>query len=194
MTYKVIYADPPWNYTDKAKAGNRGAECKYPCMTTNDICALPINSLADDDSVLFLWATFPMLPDALHIMEAWGFTFKTVAFVWVKENRKSDSDFFGMGNWTRANAEIVLLGVKGKPHRVSASVRQIVYSPIQQHSQKPDEVRQRIVELMGDVSRIELFARETPEGWDVWGNEVTPSIELGSVDEETERCRTAEAH
>jgi N6-adenosine-specific RNA methylase IME4 len=176
--YQIIYADPPWSYRDKASAGERGACYKYSVLDTAGVCALPIASLADQNCVLFMWATFPMLPDAFQVMKAWGFDYKTVAFVWVKTNKKADSDFFGMGNWTRANAEIVLLGVKGKPKRVSAAVRQIVRTPIMRHSEKPNEVRERIVNLMGDFPRIELFAREKISGWDVWGNEIESDIIL----------------
>lgn len=176
--YQIIYADPPWNYTDKAAAGNRGASFKYDTLDTNGISNLPISNLADDNCTLFMWATMPMLPDAFEVMKAWGFKFKTVAFVWVKTNKKADTDFFGMGNWTRANAEIVLLGIKGKPKRISASVRQVLRSPIMRHSQKPDEIRQRIVDLMGSLPRVELFAREKANGWDAWGNEVQSDISL----------------
>lgn len=179
MKYQIIYADPPWSYNDKASAGERGACYKYSVLDTKAVCDLPVSEIADEDWVLFLWSTFPMLPDALQVMKSWGFTYKTVAFVWVKSNKKSNTDFFfGMGNWTRANAEIVLLGIKGKPKRVSASVRQIIRVPIMRHSQKPNEVRDRIVALLGDIRRIELFARDRVVGWDVWGNEVKSDIKL----------------
>jgi site-specific DNA-methyltransferase (adenine-specific) len=176
--YQIIYADPPWSYNDKASAGKRGACYKYPVLDTNGICALPIGGLADENCTLFMWATFPMLPDAFRVMAAWGFSYKTAAFVWVKTNKKADTDFFGMGNWTRANAEIVLLGIKGKPKRIVASVRQIVRTPIMRHSEKLDEVRERIVALMGDLPRIELFARERVSGWDAWGNEIESDVDL----------------
>jgi site-specific DNA-methyltransferase (adenine-specific) len=176
--YSIIYADPPWSYNDKASAGKRGVCFKYSVLDTESVCALPIADLAAENCTLFMWATFPMLPDAFRVMQAWGFKYKTVAFVWVKTNKKVDTDFFGMGNWTRANAEIVLLGIKGKPKRVSASVRQVVRVPIARHSEKPNEVRQRIVELMGNTPRIELFAREKIDGWDVWGNEVESDIHM----------------
>ena len=119
-----------------------------------------------------MWATFPMLKEALDVIEAWGFTYKTVAFNWVKQNKSGEGLFMGLGNWTRSNSEICLLAVKGKPKRVSAGVRSVVLSPLQRHSQKPAEVRDKIVELMGDLPRIELFARETAPGWDAWGNEI----------------------
>lgn len=117
-----------------------------------------------------------MLKEALDVIEAWGFTYKTVAFNWVKQNKNGAGLFMGLGNWTRSNSEICLLAVRGKPKRVSASVHSVILSPLQQHSQKPGEARDRIVELMGDLPRIELFARETAPGWDSWGNEVpTPA-------------------
>lgn len=130
-----------------------------------------------------MWATFPMLREALEVIEAWGFTYKTVAFNWVKQNKTGAGLFWGLGNWTRSNSEICLLAVKGKPKRMSARVHSVILSPIQQHSRKPAETRDRIVELMGDLPRIELFAREAAPGWDAWGDEApTP----GSRKEETD--------
>lgn len=175
-TFKIIYADPPWSYRDKCHAGKRGAGYKYPVMNTSDIKRLDVQSLADKDCTLFLWATMPMLPDAIEVAKAWGFTYKTVGFVWVKTNRKSNTDFFGMGNWTRANAELCLIATRGKPKRVSACVRQIVSSPVLAHSEKPSDVRDRIVMLMGDLPRVELFARHQTPGWKTWGNAVPNDI------------------
>lgn len=130
-----------------------------------------------------MWATFPMLREALDVIEAWGFSYKTVAFNWVKQNRNGTGIFMGLGNWTRSNSEICLLATKGKPKRISGSVRSVVLSPLQQHSRKPAEIRDRIVELMGDLPRIELFAREAAPGWDVWGNEApTPEAKDAPVD------------
>ena len=143
------------------------------------MCALPVAELAAKDSALFMWATFPQLPEALRLIRAWGFTYKSVAFVWLKKNKKADSWFYGLGFWTRANAEICILATKGHPKRVDAGVRQVILSHIEEHSKKPDEARKRIVRLMGDLPRVELFARQSPEGWDVWGNEVECSITLG---------------
>ena len=115
--------------------------------------------------------TFPCYQEGLELIEKWGFTYKTCAFSWVKRNRNSDSFFMGCGYWTRANTEICLLATKGKPHRVSKSVRQVCDAPIMEHSRKPAEIRDRIVELCGDIPRIELFARQAADGWDRWGNE-----------------------
>lgn len=178
--YNVIYADPPWKYDQKGLQG--AAEKHYPTMTIEDMCAMPVGDLADKDCVLFLWTTFPMLPEALRLIEAWGFQYKTVAFVWLKQNRKSPTWFYGLGFWTRGNAEICLLAKRGKPKRNSASVHQFIIAPIEQYSKKPDETRDRIVALMGDVPRIELFARQKTEGWDVWGNEAPDSVELPEME------------
>ena len=168
--YSVIYADPPWSYRNK---GTRAAaDNHYQTMTLNDIKSMPVEDIADDDCVLFLWATFPMLQEAFATIRAWEFEYKTVAFVWAKQNRCSKGWFFGLGNWTRSNAEVCLLATRGKPKRESASVHSLVVDPVGRHSAKPTEVRERIVNLMGDVPRIELFARERVDGWDAWGNEV----------------------
>ena len=169
--YQIIYADPAWTYDDKALSGNRGAVCKYDLMTDEALKALPVAELADENCVLFMWATFPKIREALDLVSTWGFEYKTVAFTWVKKT-SINTNFMGMGRWTRANAEIVLLGTKGKPHRVDAGIPQIVQAPVKEHSQKPDEVRQRIVKLCGDLPRIELFARTNIHGWDVMGNDV----------------------
>ena len=175
--YRVIYADPPWAYRVWSKKGaGRSAEAHYPTMSIEAIKALPVAGLADRDCALFLWVTFPMLKEAWSVMDAWGFSFKTVAFVWIKQNRKAGGLFTGMGYWTRANAEICLLAARGHPKRQARNVHQVILSPVEAHSKKPDEARRRIVALMGDVPRIELFARQHPEGWDVWGNEAEGSI------------------
>ena len=181
MKYNIIYADPPWSYRDKASAGNRGACYKYLLMTIDDIKALPVADLAADDCVLFLWVTMPKLNEVFEVIDSWGFNYKTVAFMWVKKNKKADSWFMGMGNWTRSNGEICLLATKGKPKRESASVHSICDARIREHSRKPDEIRDRIIELCGDVPRVELFARQATPGWDVWGNEVASTIELGEA-------------
>ncbi len=147
-------------------------------MSADDICSLPVADIAADNSVLFLWITFPNLQESFRVIKLWGFEYRTVAFVWVKRNKKAMSWFMGLGYWTRANAEICLLATRGKPKRISKSVRQIIDSPIERHSKKPDETRERIIELMGDLPRIELFARQKTDGWDVWGNEVESDIKL----------------
>lgn len=174
--YNIIYADPPWRYECRGVQG--AAENHYPTMTISEICDMPIKTICNKDCVLFIWATFPQLKEAIQVMEAWGFKYKTVAFVWLKQNKKGVGWFYGLGFWTRGNAEICLLGVKGKPKRKSNRVHQFIISPLRGHSQKPDEAREKIVELMGDVPRIELFARQKASGWDVWGNEVISDIDF----------------
>lgn len=170
--YNIIYADPPWAYKDKALSGNRGVGCKYDVMDTKDICKLPVSDIAAENALLFMWVTMPKLNECFELIKAWGFEFKTCAFVWVKKNKKADSLFWGMGNWSRANAEICLLAIKGKPKRQAANVHSVIISPIEEHSKKPAETRDRIVQLCGDLPRIELFARQTVDGWDCFGNEI----------------------
>ena len=172
--FSIIYADPPWRYANKG--GQGVAENHYPTMSCDEICALPVAELAAKDSALFLWATFPQLPEALRVISAWGFRFKTVAFVWLKQNRKAKTWFYGMGFWTRSNAEVCLLATRGHPKRRDKGIHQFIISPVEAHSQKPDEARNRIVRLMGDLPRVELFARQSPPGWDVWGNEVANTV------------------
>lgn len=181
--YKVIYADPPWAYQVWSKKGQgRSAEKHYSTMSLADIKALPIKELADKDCALFMWFTFPLLHEAISVLEAWGFTYKSVAFVWVKQNKKAPTLFWGMGYWTRANAEICIIATKGSPKRHSCGVHQIIMSPVEEHSKKPDEARNRIVELLGDVPRIELFARQSTPGWDVWGNEAPDCVQIPGME------------
>ena len=170
--YQIIYADPPWLYRDKSSAGNRGASFKYDVQDHKWICGLPVENISDDNCVLFLWITMPQLPNVFEVIKEWGFVYKTCAFTWVKRNKLQPSWFMGMGNWTRANSELCLLATKGKPKRVSAAVHSVVDTPIEKHSKKPDVVKDRIVQFCGDLHRIELFARQKTEGWDVWGNEL----------------------
>lgn len=190
--YQIIYADPPWAYRATKLRGC--AEEHYRTMSTPEICALPVATMAAATCVLFMWGTWPNLPDALAVIAAWGFAYKTVGFVWVKTPRRSRvgfqvefkwitkpdqlKTFLGLGFWTRANTEFCLLAVKGKPKRISASLRQLIFAPLTRHSAKPPETRDRIVELCGDVPRVELFARSATPGWDIWGNEVKSTIQL----------------
>jgi N6-adenosine-specific RNA methylase IME4 len=176
--YGVIYADPPWRYD--MKRGGGVAESHYPTMTTDDICALNVSALAAADCALFLWSTLPQLPAALRVIKAWGFGYKTAAFLWLKTNRKAGTWFYGMGFWTRSNAEVCLLATRGHPKRQSKSIHQFIISPLREHSRKPDEARKRIEALMGDIPRIELFARERAPGWDAWGNEIESDATLTS--------------
>lgn len=179
--YEVIYADPPWRFRVRTEKGKgRSAENHYPTMKLEDICNLPVKEIAADDSILFMWATFPNLKEAFDVIDAWGFDYKTVAFVWVKQNKKSDSLFWGMGYWTRSNAEVCLLATKGHPKRIDSAVHQVIISHIEEHSKKPAETRNRIVTLVGDVPRVELFARQKTSGWDTWGNELENDLELAA--------------
>ena len=175
--YNIIYADPPWEYKKSGGTKNsRGlAKQYYPTMKTEDICNLPILNIKTDDAICFMWATFPTIAESLKVMKAWGFEYISAAFVWVKKNKKANTNFWGAGAYTRANAEVCLIGIskktKAKQCVKSHSVHQIVESKIEEHSKKPNEVRERILKLLGDVPRIELFARQHADGWDCWGNE-----------------------
>lgn len=187
MKYDIIYADPPWAYKQK---GRGAAENHYPVMMTEELMNLPIRSIASDKAICFMWATFPNFAEALKLMAAWGFEYKTAAFVWVKKCKTKDSPFMGGGSYTRANAEPLLLGTSKKTHArqqvINRSVKQIVATgepeaivePRDEHSKKPDIFRDKIVELLGDVPRIELFARQRFPGWHAWGNEVDSDIIL----------------
>lgn len=184
--YSIIYADPPWRYGDRKCNG--AAENHYSTMKLEDICNLPIKNLADENCVLFLWTTYPMLKESLKLIESWGFTYKSIAFQWVKLNKAAlNLDykkietlpellkkvcFFGLGRWTRGNTEPCLIAVKGKPARVNNSIGQLIFEPLGEHSSKPSITRTKITDLMGDLPKIELFARQQANGWDCWGNEV----------------------
>lgn len=178
--YKIIYADPPWRYNDRKCNG--ACEHHYQTMKIEEICELPVNKIADDDCVLFLWATYPMLTEALRLIESWGFQYKTIGFQWIKLNRSGKGKFFGLGRWTRGNTEPCLIATKGKPKRINNAISQIIESPIAEHSKKPSIVRGKIVSLIGDIPRIELFARQTPKGWDYWGNECEPAGDGGTAE------------
>jgi len=168
--YQIIYADPAWQYDDEMKPP-RGSAYHYDIMHNEELEKLPVQNLADENCILFLWCTYPKLNVVFDLIKAWGFTYKTVAFTWIKTNKNSNSYFIGMGRWTRSNPELCLLCTKGKPKRISNKVRQLVVSPVGEHSKKPNEVRNRIIQLVGDLPRIELFARTKVHGWDVWGND-----------------------
>lgn len=170
--YDIIYADPPWEYRDRKPMNKPGAKDKYPTQSIEWLCSLPVKKIANDNSVLFMWVTMPQLDVCFDIIEAWGFKYRTNGFTWIKRYPESFGYFIGLGHWTRANAELCLLAAKGKPQRKSASVSSIIEEVREEHSKKPDIVRDKIVELMGDLPRIELFARQEAAGWDCWGNEV----------------------
>jgi N6-adenosine-specific RNA methylase IME4 len=185
--YGTIYADPPWYFKNfSAKGEGRNATSHYDCMRLDEICALPVSDLAMEDCALFLWAIDPMLPQALRVIDAWGFTFKTIGFYWVKLNKSADmenlklSDFFcGLGYWTRANVEQCLLATRGNPNRVASDVRRLVVEKRREHSRKPEEVYRRI-ERLTNGPYLELFGRESRPNWDSWGNEPT-LFDRGSV-------------
>lgn len=168
--YGIIYADPAWRYDDKSCSGNCADH--YNTMSVEEICNLPVKNIADKDCILFMWVTYPMLQEGLDVMKAWGFTYKTIGFQWLKQNKTGNGYFFGLGRWTRGNTECCLIGTKGKPKRVSDRVSQLIISPIENHSKKPDCTRKKIEMLCGCLPRIELFARQTTDGWDCWGNEI----------------------
>jgi N6-adenosine-specific RNA methylase IME4 len=173
--YRAILADPPWSFRNwSAKGTGRNAVSHYDCLQFSALASLPIADLAADDCTLFLWATDPLLPRALELIQKWGFEYKTVGFYWVKLNSAAKHDaayFTGLGYWTRANPEQCLLATRGKPSRRAKDVRRLVVEKRREHSRKPDCVRDRIERLVKGPY-LELFARETKRGWDCWGDQV----------------------
>jgi N6-adenosine-specific RNA methylase IME4 len=191
--FKAIYADPPWRWESWGKyrgqrkglapLGDRSADKHYDTAEATDIQKLPVADLAAPDCVLFMWATWPMLPEALDTIAAWGFDYKTCAFAWMKAD-VSTIDLFPdpktadmlLGYWTRANSEVCLLATRGKPKRLNADVRQGIIEPRRQHSRKPDCVPARIERLV-EGPYLEMFARTTRAGWTVWGNQTDKFVE-----------------
>jgi N6-adenosine-specific RNA methylase IME4 len=168
--YNIIYADPAWCYY---AGGYKNQSQHYDSMSIEEICNLPIKELAADNCILFLWITFPILQDCFKVIEAWGFKYSTCGFVWIKSKQDKTGFAFGLGNWTRANSELCLIATKGSVKRLDAGISQIIYEPKGEHSEKPAIVRDKIIKLVGDLPRIELFARGIPpKGWTFWGNEV----------------------
>jgi N6-adenosine-specific RNA methylase IME4 len=174
-TYGAILADPPWSFRNWSPKGTgRNAISHYPCLDFAKLASLPIANLAADDCALFLWATDPLLPRAFELIQAWGFDYKTVGFYWVKLNTGSARPpgyFTGLGYWTRANPEQCLLATRGAPSRRTKDVKRLIVEKRREHSRKPDCVRERIERLVGGPY-LELFARQTSEGWDCWGDQV----------------------
>jgi len=193
--YKILYADPPWSFSSGIRSSKKiGGKYQYytpdttvgdgkykSVMSDADICNLGINlrPFLHDDAVLFMWTTDAHLPLAIRVMDAWGLPYKTIAFVWNKKERSGKQVCY-YGKWTMKGTELCLLGARGKANSLiqSHKVRGLVEACRGKHSEKPQEVRERIVELMGNLPRIELFARQKVEGWDCWGNEVESDIEL----------------
>lgn len=188
--YRAILADPPWHFRARTAleksnwTSRRAAEKHYPVLGVEDIKALPVRDLAAPDAHLFLWVTGPCLRQGFEVIEAWGFRYSAVAFTWVKLKRSLDprqlrvtptaeSDLHvGLGLTTRKNAEFVLLGRRGNAKRLAKDVREIVLSPVREHSRKPDAVAERIERYCAGPY-VELFARSQRPGWDSWGNETT---------------------
>ena len=178
--YRVILADPPWRFKNYSEKGEgRNATSHYDCLSLDEIKALPVGDFAAKDCVLFLWATDPLLPAALDLISAWGFTYKTVGFYWAKTNRAADMfglterDFFcGLGYWTRANVEQCLLATRGTPQRHAKDVRRLIISPRREHSRKPDSIYDRIERLV-DGPYLDMFSREKRPNWDSWGNQTS---------------------
>lgn len=173
--YNIIYADPPWEYKESG-GGRRGtAGLPYQTMPTERICRIPVISIAEETSILFIWATFRKLEECLRVIKAWGYEYYGLGFDWLKTG-KNGSPCYGMGYYTRQNNEVCLIGVrKDKAKRIAPKNRGIscvLQSKRREHSRKPDEVRDSIVKICGDIPRIELFARQQADGWDCWGNEI----------------------
>ena len=177
--FGAILADPPWRFECWSETGDAAHGVPpYERMTFDEIAALPVESVAASDSVLFMWICWPSLPDALRIISDWGFEYKTCGFCWVKgDDRQADffrdefTAYMGLGYWTRANSEVCLLATRGKPKRLNADVRQAIIAPRRQHSRKPDGIHERIERLVVGPY-LELFARQRRPNWVCWGNEV----------------------
>lgn len=181
MKYEIIYCDPPWKFSNKKTGGTMksGAVNKYPVMTLDDLKSLDVNSISADNCTLVMWWVGSMPQESIDLVNAWGFTLKNMnGFVWGKLT-KNFLAFFGMGFRTRAGTESAIIAIKGKPKVYSKSVRAFRLSVVGKHSEKPKEFRDDIVELCGELPRLEMFARERTPDWSVFGNEVEGSIKIG---------------
>ncbi len=172
--YPVVLADPPWGYSVFTKKGTgQTSERHYPSMTDLELCLMEpeIKRVSKKNSILFMWSTSPLLATSIYIMGVWGFSYKTVAFTWIKMT-KGGTPCFGLGHYTRPATELCLMGVRGKIAGAvkSHSVRQVVLAERGKHSQKPEEVQDRIEDLF-DGPYLELFARRKRKGWRTWGNQ-----------------------
>jgi len=176
--YSIILADPPWKYRQGKSMGTNfqgAADAEYPCMDYKEIALLPIKDITNNNCILFLWVTMPMLKEGIFVLESWGFEYKTVAFSWLKTNINQMGMFFGIGYYTKSNLEICLLGTKGRAHTLvkDNTVSQVIITPKTKHSKKPKEAKDKIMQLVGNEPiKIELFSREKAEGWDCIGNEI----------------------
>lgn len=170
--FGLIYPDMPWHYT----GGNSSRKLKitpsYPTMKFDEMASLPIRDIASEDCALAMWATGPKMEEALKLIDIWGFTFITVLFVWIKTNPQQDTLHCKPAYWTMPNAEYLLFGKIGHPQRVREDIKQVVFAPIAGHSAKPPVFRHKLVQVFGDVPRIELFARTKAPGWDAVGNQI----------------------
>jgi N6-adenosine-specific RNA methylase IME4 len=180
MKFNVILADPPWRYDNEKSNDPRLGGFTYKSIDLEALKALEVSKVSADDCLLFLWATGPKLPEAFEVIKAWGFTYTTMAFVWVK-TYKSKQPITGLGHWTRSSCEYVLLGKRGSPKRISHNVLQLLddlyeptfYAEATRHSVKPEEVQNRIDRLVGpDLKKLELFARRHRQGWTCTGLEL----------------------
>jgi N6-adenosine-specific RNA methylase IME4 len=170
MKYKTILADPPWTFKTYSDTGlGRSAEAHYDCLSLDEIKALPVGDFADDNCVLFIWITDPLLDRGFEVIQSWGFAYKTVGFYWVKTSvelsSKEEKYPIGCGYWSRANPEQCLLATRGKPHPKAHDVRRLLIAPRREHSRKPDEAYDRI-ERLCEGPYLELFARHPRAAWD----------------------------
>lgn len=173
--YQIIYADPPWRSADTTVRNGKHVPFDiYPTMPLKDICALPVSDLAHENCALFLWTTDAMLLDTLEVFRSWEFSYKTVAFIWVKTSINGKL-VPTLRPWTAGNAEICLLGIRGKmqQYKIGNQISQVVYHPRMEHSKKPDSIRRLITKMFPTIeNKIELFARNEVPGWDSWGNQL----------------------
>lgn len=177
--YDMIVADPPWSFENwSSKGEGRNPKTHYDCLPTDVIAALPVNQLARRDCLLWMWATHPMLPEALRVMEAWGFRFKTSG-VWVKRTVGGKLGF-GTGYVLRSASEPFLIGSVGNPS-TAKTVRTAIEGQLRENSRKPDEAYAAAEKLMPHAFRADLFSREHRPGWTSWG------MEAGKFNDKTER-------
>jgi len=197
--YEVIYADPAWRFGNSVYQDNgrdsRHLKDQYETMTIEQMKELPLANISADNCALFLWTTDFHLPYCFELFDAWGFKYRTIAFVWVKKT-KNGKTCANLGAWTMKNTEICLLATRGNmfDKRQVKNLFQLVEAERTKHSRKPQEVRSRIEKLFGECKRLEMFAREAKQGWDVWGNEVEGSISFMPCYGQTKCVRSEAEH